>query len=313
MRIRIRELPFRRSGRERHGPAGASPRARGRGLFVIGVLVGALTGAQPLAPAQEASVAEPPRESLVCKPWVIISAYGADTEVTPEQPYGSAVNDAYLGALTKALHEQGIGTGGRDAAGHPVDDDAIDLRNASYPAEGPGLPWQKGYSGSLEEGKQTLAQDVAWYDQNCGGRSNVILLGYSEGAHLVKETMQLPQLQQHQGVVNAVLGVADPSRTNTQRGMADGGQMETVDKDFRKVGSDPSAGGVMARLTVPEVFSGTGGHPGGRYFDICRADDAFCNSPEPRGQGNLSGGTWALIRSLWFDDSHHAYERGAEL
>ncbi|WP_275557920.1 NlpC/P60 family protein [Streptomyces sp. 5-6(2022)] len=279
---------------------------RGRvvqGILAVGALLGALLGIPQQAHADPA-----PPQPTVCKPWVIISAYGADASAGPGAPWGSPVNSQYIGGITEALKAKGIGTAARDPDGNPRADDAVDIRNLSYPANALRYwPWEPGYDESLRLGKEKLAQEVSWYNTTCGKGTNLILLGYSMGAHLMKQAMQDPLLQANQEAVAAVVNVADPSRSNGQAGMAQSGQMRTVTPDFAPAEAQAADGGLLQRATVPETFSGFLGD--GRYHDICRTDDQFCNRP-----GQTLPGDWVDIakRAADSEGPHGDYARGAD-
>ncbi|MGW5441918.1 hypothetical protein [Streptomyces asiaticus] len=229
---------------------GTQKRARRPGDSRCGALLGALLGIPQQAHADPA-----PPQPTVCKPWVVISAYGADASAGPGAPWGSPVNSQYIGGITKALKAKGIGTAARTAARAPTSSCS-------------GTPW---------------------------------------GAHLMKQAMQDPLLQANQEAVAAVVNVADPSRSNGQAGMAQSVQMRTVTPDFAPAEAQAADGGLLQRATVPETFSGFLGD--GRYHDICRADDQFCNRP-----GQTLPGDWIDIakRAADSEGPHGDYARGAD-
>ncbi|HEY7812242.1 MAG TPA: NlpC/P60 family protein, partial [Nakamurella sp.] len=77
------------------------------------------------------------------------------------------------------------------------------------------------------------------------------------------------------------MNIADPSRDNGQVGMAQDGQMRTVNPNMTPGSASLADGGLFERRAVPGVFAGFIG--GGRYFDVCRTDDHVCNRPGPVG------------------------------
>jgi peptidoglycan DL-endopeptidase RipA len=245
------------------------------------VVVGALLTTLVMAPQQQAHADDPPPppQGPPCPAWVVLSAYGADSQPSRDEPFGSPANSQYIDGISRALESKGVRA------------QDIDKRNVLYPAKlRDRWPWDPDYWDSVDIGQQNMANEVASIDQGCGNRSNVILLGYSMGAHVVKKAMQNPLLQQHQAEVASVVDVADPSRNNGQIGMAQNGQMQTVNPDFSPAQANVQDGGIVGREDVPDTFAGF--IDDGRYFDICRTDDTFCNRPGPPNMDDALGLAW---------------------
>ncbi|MGV9273834.1 NlpC/P60 family protein [Streptomyces griseosporeus] len=264
---------------------------------VLGVLLGLLA----LAPSAHAEPA--PNQPMVCKPWVIVSAYGSDersipqgdSSYSPGYEWGSSgVNSWYIAGVQKALHDQ-----------HGVDYGDMSVRNLSYPAS-LAMPFQPGYWDSMHAGRDRLAQEVEWYDTHCGTGTGLVLIGFSQGAHVVKEALAQPSVQAHEDVIAAIVDIADPSRYNGQIGMGQDGQMLTVNPDFSVGSASVSDGGLLARRAVPGVFAGFLGD--GRYFDVCRTDDHVCNRPGPPKTDDLLN---EFGKSITAHLSYGAGDRGA--
>ncbi|MEY9940878.1 hypothetical protein ABH932_003136 [Streptacidiphilus sp. MAP5-52] len=220
-----------------------------------------------------------PQPAMNCdKPWVILSAYGTgeydkDSSTGQIYPYGDVgVNNTYVRALVSAL------------ADRHVTSDEVTVRNLPYPASAANLPswfpWHLGpddYPTSMAEGWHKLVEAIQFYSA-CASRPTLILLGYSQGAQVVKNALAQSVIagnQRESDEIGAIVDVGDASRYNGQVGLAQRGYMTTLNPDFSVGTADVDHGGLMQRLPVPEVFAGFVGD--GRYFDVCRTDDAVCD------------------------------------
>ncbi|MEV0633405.1 cutinase family protein [Streptomyces sp. NPDC050619] len=222
----------------------------------------------------------PPQAPADCaKPWVILSAYGTSEFTDDGRPYGSVgVNDTYIRALKEAL------------SGAGVNDGDITVRNLYYPASAVDLPdWFPGdfgpddYWTSMDKGRAKLIEEINFY-ASCPNRPTLILLGYSQGAQVIKNAIADDAIQGNQrnaDEIGAIVNVGDASRSNGQIGMGQDGQMLTINPDYSDGNADVLRGGLMQRLNVPGPFAGFLGD--GRYFDVCRTDDAVCNEQEVPG------------------------------
>ncbi|MEV1083742.1 NlpC/P60 family protein [Streptomyces sp. NPDC050211] len=292
------------------------PALLARALLIAVALVGTLLS----APAQQAAAQPPPPppptqpppsnardfEPSHCANWVVLSLAGGGHQLSAQEPFGHPQLNPYLWGITEALDRHGIGSSPPNVNPRPpVPSD--EHPNGNYLVDLHAFPYNSGrsdYWANVEAAKGPLAQRIEWYDTTCGTSTNVILVGYSMGAHVIKRAMQEPLMKEHQDVVAGILNIADPSRMNNQRGMAgrpyEARQMETKSGSFEpiridspvlpgeyerpsdppaSVESDPQLGGALGRIMVPEEFSGLGGN--GRYFDICRTEDPFCNTGIP--------------------------------
>ncbi|RPF24918.1 cutinase [Streptomyces sp. TLI_185] len=220
----------------------------------------------------------PPQPPLNCdKPWVILSAYGTAEFTDAGHPYGTTgVNDTYIGALKTALGRNNVAAAD------------IDVRNLNYPASAIDLPqWiidligydpgPDDYADSVRKGHDEAVKDLTFY-ANCPNKPTVIMLGYSQGAQVNKNAINDPAVTGNKSVsdaVGAIVNVGDASRSNSQIGMDQDGQMLTIDQGYNRVPSDVGRGGLMQRQDVPGVFAGF--ITSGRYYDVCRSDDLVCN------------------------------------
>lgn len=217
---------------------------------------------------------------MSCKTWVILSAYGTSEYTDATHRWGDiGVNNRYIRALAAALQAKSFGNAGVDGNGQAVPDSQVDIRNLPYPAEpDESLPIGD-YWASMYKGRDELVKEVRWYNDNCASSTTLILVGYSQGAQVVKNALSDPGLQADESAIGAVVNIADPSRDNRQVGMAQSGQMLTLNPDGTTGSASVADGGLFERRAVPGVFAGFVG--GGRYFDVCRTDDHVCNRPGP--------------------------------
>ncbi|MFI6054900.1 cutinase family protein [Streptomyces violascens] len=237
--------------------------------FVLALNLGNATAARAEYPGPN-----PPQAPADCnRPWVILSAYGTSESTDDGHPYGTVgVNDTYIRALKSALSDANV----------PAGD--ITVRNLYYPASAVDWPsWLPGnwgpddYWTSMGKGRDRLVQEVNFY-ASCPNRPTLILLGYSQGAQVIKNAIAQGAIQGNQrnsDEIGAVVNVGDASRSNAQIGMGQDGQMVTLNPDYTDGTASVSRGGLMQRLDVPGVFAGFIGD--GRYFDVCRTDDLVCN------------------------------------
>ncbi|GAA1960189.1 NlpC/P60 family protein [Catenulispora subtropica] len=244
-----------------------------RWLAVGGLLAAGLT------PAAAQAHTPAPQPAMSCHPFVILSAYGTNESSDSQHRWGDVgVNNNYIWGLKKALSQHGYGGANLDGDSNVLPDATVDIRNVDYPAA-PDLwpPTFTGYMDSMNRGRDEIVREVRWYSDNCGGTTTVILVGYSQGAEAVKNALSEPGLQSVESEVGAIVDIADPSRDNGQAGMAQDGQMRTLDANLRPASASVADGGLFERRPVPGVFAGFIG--GGRYFDVCRTDDHVCNRP----------------------------------
>ncbi|MGH4030326.1 cutinase family protein [Actinomycetota bacterium Odt1-20B] len=257
-------------------------RFRGRGtcrsaLLTLSVLATSVLAVNlgTAAPAHAAYPGPtPPQPAPDCaKPWVVLSAYGTSESTDADHPYGTVgVNDTYIRALKRAL------------SGAGVPDGDVTVRNLPYPASAVDWPdWLPGdwgpddYWTSMGKGRDKLVEEISFY-ASCPNRPTLILLGYSQGAQVIKNALVSDSVKgnkRNSDEIGAIVNVGDASRDNGQIGMGQNGQMRTLNPDYSTGVADITRGGLMQRLTVPDPFPGFLGD--GRYFDVCRTDDAVCN------------------------------------
>ena len=249
-----------------------------------------------------------PQPDMSCKPWVILSAYGTNESTDSGHPYGTTgVNEVYIKAITNALADHGIGQHTPAGNYYPVPNSTVDIRNLPYPA-GPGWPnLLTGYFDSVEAGRAELVKEVRWYSDNCGAGTKLVLVGYSQGAHVVKKALADPGLQSAEYVISGVVNVADPTRYNDTSGFTDPSDMKTVDKNWSPATPAAADGGLMGRIAVPQMFSR--GLVDRRYFDVCRTDDMVCNRP---GAPNANDFLNLFAQSVG-DGSHTSYQEADAL
>lgn len=212
----------------------------------------------------------PPQAPADCaKPWVILSAYGTGESTDDGHPNGTVgVNSTYITALKNSLSKAGVADGD------------IAVRNLYYPASAVDWPWAYGpddYWTSMGKGRDKLVEEIAFY-ASCPSRPTLILLGYSQGAQVIKNAIAQDAIKGNKtnsDEVGAIVNIGDASRYNGQIGMEQNGQMLTLNPDYSDGSAEAARGGLMQRLAVPDVFAGFLGD--GRYFDVCRTDDAVCN------------------------------------
>ncbi|WP_370148036.1 cutinase family protein [Streptacidiphilus sp. EB129] len=212
------------------------------------------------------------------QPWVILSAYGTgeytrDDSTGAIYPHGDVgVNDTYIRALENTLVTQGVYADDLTVRNLPYPASAAD-----YPSGWPGRFGPVDYLTSMSDGWHELVKEIQFYSA-CPSRPTLILVGYSQGAQVIKNAIAQSAIagnQRDSDEIGAIVNVGDASRYNGQIGLAQRGYMTTLRPDYSVGTADIDHGGLMQRLPVPEVFTGFVGD--GRYFDVCRTDDAVCN------------------------------------
>src|SRR2546423_1826167 len=202
---------------------------------------------------------------MSCKPWVILSAYGTDESSDDQHRWGDiGVNNWYIWGIKKALAKAGYGSANLDGNGYVLPDATVDIRNLDYPAAPDAWPVTfTSYWDSMYQGRDEVVKDVRWYSENCGANTTVILVGYSQGAEVVKNALSTPGLQAVESKIGAIVDIADPSRSNDQVGMSQDGQMVTLNPDMTPGTVSLADGGLFERRSVPGVFTGfiDGGQP----------------------------------------------------
>ncbi|MFJ4835987.1 cutinase family protein [Streptomyces sp. NPDC088747] len=249
--------------------------------FALALNLGGATAAHAEYPGPN-----PPQAPADCaKPWVILSAYGTSESTDEGHPYGTVgVNSTYIRALKSALYDTG------------VRDSDVTVRNLPYPASALDWPdWLPGnwgpddYWTSMYKGRDKLVEEINFY-ASCPTRPTLVLLGYSQGAQVIKNAIAQDAVkgnQRNADEIGAIVNVGDASRENGQIGMGQNGQMVTLNPDYSDGTADVSRGGLMQRLDVPAVFAGFIGD--GRYFDVCRTDDAVCDEQAYPGSDEWQG------------------------
>lgn len=253
--------------------------SRWRGSAVIVAALGTMLAWLSLSDATPARADSPPGTAsppgMTPQPdcgsrFVILSVRGT-TESTNGDPFGDThINSVYINAVTDALVNN-----------EHVRADDITADNVPYPATAIFDPsTMTDYDGSVRRGVENLTDDISRY-RTCNGPNHptLILIGYSQGAHVVKQTLNNIASSPDADNIGAAIDVADASRLNGQNA----GQMFTVNSDWTPAPEPaPGTGGLMDRLPVPGPFAD-------RYFDICRTDDVVCNDAHlPRDPSDLA-------------------------
>ena len=252
------------------------------------------------APARADSPPSAPPEPDCGSRFVIISVRGTQEGTTTDQFGDTHINSTYLNAVKDDL----------EIAEHVSPTD-ITQKNLAYPADNvsAGRIAQGdlgGYVDSRNTGVFMLNDEIHRYTACAPNRPTLILIGYSQGADVVKRALAQNTTAPDADTVGAALDIADPTRSNDQPALAASGQLNTVNPDWSPVPPpDTSHGGLLDRNPVPSPFAD------GRFFDLCRDDDIVCNDPNPPGTpGNYAD---LGIFAAGLDNAHHqsyAGERG---
>jgi hypothetical protein len=228
----------------------------------------------------------PPPEPDCSKQFVIESARGS-TETVDSDDFGdNHINSRYVSAVTSDLIvNEGVNSG--DIAQY----------NVNYSAGG--FP---GYSFAVGQGVENLKAEIHRYVACGPNRPTLILIGYSEGADVIKKTLNDIASTPDADTIGAAINIADPTRSNDNAALAASGHMNTVNPDWTPAPQpDPNEGGVLERRPVSSPFADDG-----RYFDLCRGDDIVCNTltgpvPEEQQADSLAAQAVAHL------PAHHSY------
>lgn len=108
----------------------------------------------------------------------------------------------------------------------------------------------------------------------CGPhRPTLILVGYSEGANVIKETLNDIASSPEADIIGAAVNIGDPTRSNSQPPIAG---MNTVNADWTPAPSPGTfSGGVLGHIPVPSPFAGDASE-----CATCAAPDVGDPAPE---------------------------------
>lgn len=226
-------------------------------------------------PARAATAASAPPQTDCGKRFVIISARGTDEKTDPSDQFGNNhINSLYVYSVQDDL----------EFAEH-VNGADIKAENLDYPAGNVSAADLSGYEDSRNAGVSMLSDEIRQYAACALNRPTLILIGYSQGADVVKNALAQNSAGPAADSIGAAINIADPTRSNAQPALAASGNMNTFNPDWSPASPpDPGTGGLLDRIPAPSPFAGDD-----RFFDVCRNDDFVCNDQsEPASEQNVN-------------------------
>ncbi|MBO0881683.1 MAG: cutinase family protein, partial [Mycobacterium sp.] len=257
------------------------------GVALIAMLAAVSLGAA--APARADDLPRlPPPDPDCSKKYVIESARGWNATFESDDFGDNHISSRYVSAVTSELITTEPDVGSADIAQYNVN---VPNSDAS------------GYTGAVNQGAANLAAEIH-KNAACGpNRPTLILIGYSQGANVVKQTLNNIASSPDADIIGAAINIGEPTRSNDNRALATSGHMNTVNPDWSPGSpASPDAGGLLDQIPVPNPFADDG-----RFFDLCRNDDIVCNSAVS-GIGNPDAQPLNAVTFAVFDNpGHHSY------